>query len=675
MSAEIFKLNLEEPRVERRSISRSPLRARGPAALVALVAALVYYNSLFGEFTNWDDPMLVVENEAIRGLSLAQIGHLFSHPVNGTYLPLRALSYAVDYRLWGLSPAGYHLGNIALHAATSALAYLVALRLGGSQLGAIVAGLVFAAHPVHTEGAAWISGRKEVLCGLFFFACFLAYMRLVAQGSWRGYVATLALMALAGLSKGTAITLPLVFVLYDFCFRTPVARSGWRAQAAHYVPFFALDAVLFAVHLTVGRSAGVVQHYHGGSMASNLLTMLKALLSYLRLLLLPIHQCARYHYPPVRPALSGEVVGLLLIGGVLLALGVWLLKRRGLPSFAVWWFALNLLPVSNIVPISVPLAERYLYVPLFGLSLLAGMAWTVSRTRYATAMLAIVVFWSGWTQTRNWVWADSTALWTDTVKTYPMCVDALGNLAATMFKQERYRGAAPLLEMARAQEPDKADIRASLGKVYRKLGQPEKAAEELERAIALEPDKADSYVALGLVRKEAGQLQAARALYEKALALTPDHVEALNNLGVALEALGELEKAEAQYRRCVEVAPEHASAHYNLGRLYATLNRLEEAMACLRRATRLRPSYAEAHHELGNTCIAMGRKKEALEALKRATELAPSLWQAQLLLGLDALDRRDAQEAVRRLKLVLAVNPSEPTALEQMRKLSSPTKR
>lgn len=88
---------------------------RGSAVLVLLVL-LIYGHSLGFGFTNWDDPMLVLENPRIQTLSPA----LFLPRAGHSYQPIREFSYAIDHALWGLHPAGYHAVNLLLHAGAAA---------------------------------------------------------------------------------------------------------------------------------------------------------------------------------------------------------------------------------------------------------------------------------------------------------------------------------------------------------------------------------------------------------------------------------------------------------------------------------------------------------------------------------------------------------------------------
>src|SRR5437868_432836 len=162
---------------------RAPIRRRVVlfAVLIAALAVLPYVNALRNEFV-LDDIAIVVENPLIRDVS--NIGQIFTTNYwrtggvdgsiidSGLYRPLTVFSYAVDYSLWKLNPAGYHLVNVALHAITSVLVFFLALDVLASPMAATVAAAIFAVHPIHTEAVTSIVGRAELLAALFFIAAF-----------------------------------------------------------------------------------------------------------------------------------------------------------------------------------------------------------------------------------------------------------------------------------------------------------------------------------------------------------------------------------------------------------------------------------------------------------------------------------------------------------------------
>ncbi|HEU5310634.1 MAG TPA: hypothetical protein VFV24_04195, partial [Candidatus Eisenbacteria bacterium] len=243
------------PRVSETRAARLPVWI--PLA-IALVTIAAMAPSLQNGFTNWDDPEYVLENHLIRDLSpsgLAAIGTSF---LDGNYHPLTVLSLALDYRFGGLDPSGYHRTNLAIHVlATLAVFWLVLLLTGSRELSTFVA-LFHGVHPMHVESVAWVTERKDLLYGLFYFLACASYV-IWLRGDRRkplAYAATVLFFVLSLLSKGMAVTLPLALLAIDFLLER---KWSWKAQAAEKAPFFALALGFGILAVIAQRSEGAVQ--------------------------------------------------------------------------------------------------------------------------------------------------------------------------------------------------------------------------------------------------------------------------------------------------------------------------------------------------------------------------------------------------------------------------------
>jgi len=477
-------------------------------AIPLLLGLLVYANAVTCGFTNWDDPPLVLECEEIRSLDLQAIIRFFSAPVGTAYLPLRTLSYAVDHALWGYSAWAFHATNVLLHLCNVCLAFALARRLTGRPLAACLAAIVFAVHPLLTEGVTWVSGRKEALCGVFYFSSVLAYMR-CTTGRVRSYVACAAAMICAILSKGTAVSLPLVFMAYDVCARSDVWRMKPRRRVAHYALFWAIALVFVAVHIGVASEADAVKDYKGHSLGANLLTTAGAFAHYVRLILLPRWLCCRYHFMAVTDPLTPSV---WLGVAVLVALIVYIVvAARGgsMIGFGLSWFIASFLPVSNLMPLSVPIAERYMYLPLFGLALAVGV-WVsrhaASIRRAAPCLAAVVALWCSGAIARNADWDGAYPLWHGVARQFPMCATAWKNLADAELRCDRpyrhrkafIRSREALAAVLRAQaesSPNDPEMWARVGRVLSRppLRRPDEAIDAFRRALAIDPNFASAH--------------------------------------------------------------------------------------------------------------------------------------------------------------------------------------
>ena len=224
---------------------------------LVLLCLLTFANSLSGEFLNWDDDSLVTQNPHIRSLSGEAIGRMFSEPIGYTYQPLRLLSYAIDYRLWGDQPFGYHVVNLLLHSAATVLLFLTLrlilceLRKGGegNDQIALFAAALFAIHPVNVESVAWIASRKYGLLATFGFGAFYCFLRALRSSQIPWLVGAAVGVILAALSSPFAVVLPLLMLFTDFASGKLRERWRWHLPA---IIVFAIFAIVFSrilVHL------------------------------------------------------------------------------------------------------------------------------------------------------------------------------------------------------------------------------------------------------------------------------------------------------------------------------------------------------------------------------------------------------------------------------------------
>src|SRR5690349_8493806 len=182
------------------------------ALAIAVVAALPFLPTLQNEFVSWDDDKNFLNNPAYRGLGLTQLRWMWTTFHLGHYVPLSWMTLGMDYTLWGMDARGYHLTNLVLHAANTALVFLIARRLltkgfasddAALTAGAVCAALWFGVHPLRVESVAWATERRDVLSGLLFSATVLSYLGAVETTlvNRRRYWVTVGLFAMALLSK------------------------------------------------------------------------------------------------------------------------------------------------------------------------------------------------------------------------------------------------------------------------------------------------------------------------------------------------------------------------------------------------------------------------------------------------------------------------------------------
>ncbi len=565
------------------------------ALLILLVAVgVVYANSFDNEFL-FDDIETIVELHRPGSGPFQQLEALLGG--RSAFRPVRSASYAMDYAISGLDPWGYHLTNIALHGLSAICVYLIARTLFASPLPALLAALLFAVHPIQTESVTYLSGRRDVLSGLFVLAGFYWFLRYRQSSRLRDLALTILLCPLAFFTKESGIILPLLCLGYDVVSR--IKRSGpdgevssvravWTAASTavregrwFYLPAGALTGALtfYVLFLVRGTSQ---RAWHGGSLEMTLLTMARVFLRYFALLLFPITLNADYSYnafPVTTSWIDPEAWLAVAIWGGLGVVWYRLLVRRPLAAFGGLWFLIALLPVSQIVPHHDLMAEHFLYVPSVGFALLvAGLFEPVlNRPRpsavVATACILVLSLLAIRTVVRNADWKDELTLWSKTVRTAPESARARNNLGAAYLRRGQRSQAEEQLTAAVAIQPDLAVAHGNLGKLLLDQGDLARAKEELESALAKPSRDTIPRLWLGAVYLKQGKTTEAEAQFRRALTHPRSAAYAHNNLGVLLANRDQLAEAEAAFREALRLMPDLGEAKDNLRRLSARQER------------------------------------------------------------------------------------------------------
>ena len=536
------------------------------SASIALISLIAFSGTLGGAVI-WDD-YSILENLARGRASLNNFAGFFTdreayHAPGEIYRPLYLLSFALDFVLYGSSPRGFHLTNIILHAVNSVLVFsfaaLVMRSLSGDEAGkadlrrqlllAFLAAVLFALHPVHTESVAWIKGRDDILCSIFMLSSFILYIKSTAKERLSAglYLSSIAAFIAALFSKEMAVTLPLLLLLYGLSARAPSSAKGGRRWLAS-APFFVLVIIFVLIRTSV--LAQVAQtDYLGGSPLSGALTMTRGLALYLKLLVLPVNLCGDYMGYPASHSFDTAVA---ISGVALLALAAAAIfsYRRSKPVFfAIGWFFITILPVSNIIPIKIPIAERFLYIPSIAMVLLAAALAgaflsrkpaRISMVIAASAVIAALGLYA--TIERNKVWKDEAVFWSDVIEKYPS-VRAYTNYGLALEERGEVARAIGFYELAVETDPAYAFALNNLAANYLKKGRTDEAIVYFERSIELDPGNATINANLGDAFMRKGNLGLAVIYYERAYAIDPANRLIGGNLAALYRKAGRGEEA------------------------------------------------------------------------------------------------------------------------------------
>lgn len=606
-----------------------PLSKRFALILVSICSFAVYANSLSNDFT-YDDFETIVDNSFIKEVS--SLRHLadrsyFSRSREDSYRPLVTASYIIDYSVWGLNPVGFHLTNLLLHTLNSLFLYLFLQRIHPSS--ALLATFIFTVHPVLTEAVNAVSFREDILMSLFYIISINLY--LAASERPLLYIWSPVFFLLSLLSKEMALTLPLAVILIE---RYRGRKITWEWGYLCYI--FAMVIYLYLRFYEFYNPAG------GGIFSPLTLyervSQIPAILGYYcRTLLFPINLSVEYPWQ-IRP-LWMHFTGLVI---TCLSILAFLRVRGNNYSLGLLWFFITLIPALNIVPIFNPVAERYLYLPAAGGSIVLSAFLGKHDTHKPGSF--ILVFFAILTIIRNPVWKGDLSLWTDAVKKAPL-VDrahvALGTAYArkgvmgeaikeyrkaimlSPSNPEPYYGlglayyknafeegkpredliweAAALYRKALELYPSYRHARYSLAVLYHEHGKIEDAARELKELLGQHPEDYEALNRLGLAYFQKGMFREAIEQFRKGLGIDPGYVASYNNMGMVFAVMGRAEEAEKWFKKALAVNPESAETHYNLGLMYQNIGRIEDASGAYKKAMEIKPDYKEARAKLAET--------------------------------------------------------------------------
>lgn len=453
-----------------------------------MVAA--WSNALSGQ-PIFDDHFLVVQEDCFRSLDgLLRILQFEPYYACG-YRPLRFISYGVDHWIFG-DFDGFKLGNVLRHLVAVGAAWLLAARLfaddaasrdpdgghawaRGAWAGLAVAAL-WALHPTQTDSVSYVSGRRDVLVGLWTLVAVWGGTRASRRGGlW--WLLPLWATLLAFLSKESAVVIPVLFLLWTI---RGAELGQWFRQNVGVVVSVGIGLALsFVLVLWRGFFASHSQRHlewWGGDIGSNFATVAALQVHYLRHVFLAHPLIGDYSAETIPLAAGfGDPRALLGVALViaLLALAAWCRLRRPLLTYGVLWYLVALAPMSHILPHHELFAEHYLYVPLFGASVAVvdAVRWGIERapaperwTRIAVGVLAVVLAaMVVRVHARNLAYADELAFYEAVVEHAPGNQRAAGNLAYIHADAGRLREALYWFEEMRPRwTPGSGDERTAL---------------------------------------------------------------------------------------------------------------------------------------------------------------------------------------------------------------------
>ena len=469
--------------------------------LILLAAALIAFGASLGSGFHFDDYAIFAD----RALQSARGWMEVWAPLQTR--PLTYFTFWLNGWMGAGDPLGYHLFNLLFHLAAVLVAWECLRRLLPAR-AALMAGVLFALHPIESEAVDYVWARGIVLASVFCLAALWQWM----EG--RPWIAV-AWFAAGLLAKEECAAFPLLLAWLEWRGSLPGARRSKAAVAAMLALALAAGArVIWATAVIPGAYAGARA---GISPWQYLLVQGAVICRYLQLVVAP------YGFT-VDPDIAVSSWVAIVAWALLAAITFWLLRRQR--DCATWWVAglILLIPSSSIFPAADVSADRRMYLPMFAFA--AAAALLLARVKTPAVFAAIALVLAGLSVQRTMVWMTEESLWREAVARAPGKLRPKLQLARALPAAKGLE----LLAQARLEAPNEPAVATETGKILLSEGQAEGALEEFGRALALAPTDARNINNRGVALLALGQTEAARADFERAISALPSLVEARENL-------------------------------------------------------------------------------------------------------------------------------------------------
>ena len=594
-----------------------------PAALGVVAAAfagLLYLPTLqYGGV--WDDTLLVATKGA-------------GGPAAEGFRPLLRLMQQGEWALGAGNPSLYHMTNLLFHMAGTWLCFRFALHLGAAAGTALFVSLLFAAHPVHVESVAFISGRPAMMAAVFGLGSLLAARTptLCSPDGCRSRTiyGAYALFAAAALTHESAMIVPLLLLALDRFGPSPVP---FRQRRVHYSGFLAIGVVTVLVPIVHPPAAPPPLLDRGVPLGHEFAALLHSAADYVKMLFWPWPLNAIRSLGPGSSAATAGATLAALIAAV--AGFTWWRRHDALARIGAILLGSGVMVVLPVSWLWNPyVAERLAYLASVGAVLLLGSL--VSQLRGASTGPGS----SRVAATAAGVLVLTVASWT------------------TLDRMPVWRNNVALLQSAAAASPHDPEPYLRLAEHYAAGNDAEGALQALDRAIGRDGARVEAHSRKALILGTLSRWPEAEAAARRATQIDPLSAEAWANLGDALAQQGKNDEGVKASRRAVELDATQAALWYNYGVSLAATGDGPGAAAAYRRALAIDSTHVGAWNNLGALHGGQGQLAEARRAYEKAVELAPNSIQARMNLALAYLRSGDRERAAEQRQVIQRMDPA-----------------
>ena len=558
--------------------------------IITLVTIICYSNTLKNDFT-LDDHFVIEENKLIRNLDIKKIFSTFFWPEKdmgkamGFYRPVIISSFALDYFIWGLNPRGYHISNLIFHLLTSLLVFYIALFIFKESehlfIASLITGLIFSVHTVHTDAVSTIAARTDVMCA-FFYLLSLTFLLLDREkDNMLYYYISIISFISALFSKEMAITLPIMAILMlTIYFKEPYKKYikyyfGYAAGICGYI-------IMRAIVLKGIAPSGGNRNFGGHGFLDRLIIMLKVIAYYIQNLFFPVKLSPYYDtFTFCDSIFNIKVMMSIIILIICFYVAIKNYRLNKIITISIIFFFVTILPVTNIIPIGILLADRFLYLPSFGYCLFIGglISNSTLKNKHYIIMLStlIIMFLFISTVKRNNVWRNDKTLWEETLRLYPESAVASYDLGCCYMEDNNYINAIELFKKAISIDNNYYVVYGNLALAYQNSGNAADAIKVYNTIIERKMPLAEPYINLGSLYIKQSDYNSAERILNEAIKINPGIAEAYENLSEVYKRTGKEKEAISLYKKAISIFPGRPGFYLGLLEYYKKMGMNNEA--------------------------------------------------------------------------------------------------
>jgi tetratricopeptide (TPR) repeat protein len=477
--------------------------------LFLILTCIITYINILPNKLFFDDEELIYKNIYIQNLRF--LPKYFTEnmvagagKISNMYRPALLLSFAIDWKIWGDNPVGYHLTSIFLHCINSILVFILISKLYSKKI-ALLTSTLFSIHPAISEAIIYPSGRTDPLYCLFALLALILWNKFILRNNIVFYLVSLLFFILSLLSKESAIILPFLcmLILYKNYQLSFTKETLYKISLSF--PYFTIDIFYFVLRLTKLNFLNSLNFYLVSSLYSTsilvrLYTFCKVFFDYIFLLIFP-RDLLIAHNPKIIDSLANFWVILFAISSVTT---LYVFKKNKNIIFTIGWIFISLLPVSGIIPINNIMADHYLYLPAIGFFTFASCAiekfMKKKGKKFTLFIRVLITLYSMWlisrTIARTFEWRDAIVFYTISLSQSPGHIPMLNNLAMA-YDEKGYKLKAKEIYLKIINLNDVyPNVHHNLGILYESENDLVNAKNEYQKALQLDPNFSFSKAAL-----------------------------------------------------------------------------------------------------------------------------------------------------------------------------------